>query len=158
MGRFTRAKMNKQMVRDDRAERAIKRMPIKTAILLTIGAAFILVAYYMHLDDLYIREVQVLPFALSALGALLVISFLVMGFRYAYHRGYKLKALLVPLCHGIALFIVFMVLTAIIEGIDAVMYIEMQMILQIILICAIPGVVGVILGWISRPLFRRRDI
>ena len=42
MGRFTRAKMNKQMVRDDRAERAIRRMPIKTAVLLTIVVAFML--------------------------------------------------------------------------------------------------------------------
>ena len=158
MGRFTRAKMNKQMVRDDRAERAIKRMPIKTAILLTIGAAFILVAYYMRLDDLYIGEVQVLPFALSALGALLIISFLVMGFRYAYHRGYKLKALLVPLCHGAAFSIVFVILTAVFNGIDAIMDIEMQMILQIVLICAIPGTIGTIFGWISRLLFRRRDI
>ena len=158
MGRFTRAKMNKQMVRDDRAERAIKRMPIKTAVLLAIGAAFMLVAYYMHLEDLYIGEVQFLPLALNILTSLLVINFLVMGFRYAYHRGYKLKALLVPLCHGVAIFIVCMVLTAIFGGIDAIMDIEMQMILQIVLSCAIPGFVGVVLGWISRLLFRRRDI
>lgn len=158
MGRFTRAKMNKQMVRDDRAERAIRRMPIKTAVLLAIGAAFMLVAYYMHLEDLYIGEVQVLPSALIILTSLLVISFLVMGFRYAYHRGYKLKALLVPLCHGAAFSIVFVILTAVFNGIDAIMDIEMQIILQIVLICAIPGLVGVVLGWISRLLFRRRDI
>lgn len=49
--------MNKQMTRDDRAERAIKKMPIKTTILLLFSLAFLLVAYYMHLEKLYIGEV-----------------------------------------------------------------------------------------------------
>ena len=156
MGRFTRAKMNKQMTRDERAERAIKRMPVKTAVLLAIGAAFILVAYYMNLDELYIGEVQVLPVVFISLLALLAISFLVMCFRYAYHRGFRLSSLLVPLRHGVAVFIVFIILTAIFDGIAEIMYLEMQMILQIVLICAIPGTIGTIFGWISRLLFRRR--
>lgn len=158
MGRFTRAKMNKQMVRDDRAERAIRRMPIKTAVLLAIVVAFMLILSYINIEELYIGEVPVWLLALIILASLEVISFLVMSFRYAYHRGFKIKSLLLPLCHGAAFSIVFVILTAVFNGIEAVMYIEMQMILQIVLICAIPGVVGVILGWISRLLFRRRDI
>lgn len=154
MGRFTRAKMNKQMTRDERAEKAIKRMPLKITILMIIGAAILLVAYFMQGEGLYIGEIQVLPVVFGIYAILLVISLLAMGFRYAYHRGFKLKALLVPVCHGLVCFITYIIIEVVGNGI----YISIYDLLEVVLIFALPGLIGTVLGWISRLLFRRRDI
>lgn len=51
-----------------------------------------------------------MPFAPIILASLLVINFLVMGFRFAYHRGFKLKSLLLPLCHGVGLTVVIFIM------------------------------------------------
>lgn len=154
MGRFTRAKMNKQMTRDERAEKAIKRMPLKITILMIIGAAILLVAYFMQGEGLYIGEIQVLPVVFGIYAILLVISLLAMGFKYAYHRGFKIKALLVPVCHGLVCFITYIIIEVVGNGI----YISIYDLLEVVLIFALPGLIGTVLGWISRLLFRRRDI
>lgn len=158
MGRFTRAKMNKQMTRDERAEKAIKRMPLKIIILMIIGAALLIVAYFMQWEDLYIGEIRVLPLVFGIYAILLVINLLAMGFRYAYHRGFKLKALLVPVCHGVVCFIAYIIIEAVCIGIDSILDISMYNILEVVIACALPGLIGAVLGWISRLLFRRRDI
>lgn len=142
--KLTRAEKRAERKREKKAK-ALGRKAYRSFILmLMLWVALAIVAY---------TNPGLIPDSLFPISVeLLCIGVAIAAMKFAYRRGFRLSTLLYPLTNGVTILLIFMIAMLANGRTDA--FGNMDMLYTVVTLGSAPAVVGVVVGWIGRLIFK----